>query len=320
MSRTLILLFHPDLANSRANAAMAQAAGALPGIEVADLHALYPDGRIDADVEVARLLGADRIVLQFPVQWYSTPPLLKAWQDLILTRMFYIDYEHEGSRLEGRPLLVAATAGNVPQAYSPDGQNLHPLTDLLKPLQSTAHRCGLPWAEPHLLYRANRLNEAELAAAANAWVDRLRHWIATGAATPLPAAQPTVASKPRRDPPVPAGLGAAALSLPLIVAAELALAAPWSTGPEVSAWRLALGAALMLPIGWLFFSALLRAGARPVGSWARLAGLVGVLHMVMDGGWGRATTGAVLALAGLVIWKKTRSRPGDVRGLAPATA
>lgn len=38
----------------------------------------------DGAREAARLLTADRIVLQFPVQWYSMPPQLKAWQDAVL--------------------------------------------------------------------------------------------------------------------------------------------------------------------------------------------------------------------------------------------
>lgn len=99
MTRTLVLLFHPDLGRSRANVVLAKAAAALPGVQVVDMQAACPDGLDlyrDGEAEAARLLAADRIVLQFPVQWYSTPPLLKAWQDAVLTRMFYIAYEAEG--------------------------------------------------------------------------------------------------------------------------------------------------------------------------------------------------------------------------------
>lgn len=32
----------------------------------------------DGEREAARLLAADRLVFQFPIQWYSTPALLKA--------------------------------------------------------------------------------------------------------------------------------------------------------------------------------------------------------------------------------------------------
>ena len=81
MTKALILLFHRDLAQSKANAALSAAAAGLPGVEIVDMQALYPDGIDmfrDGEREAARLLGADRIVLQFPVQWYSTPALVKA--------------------------------------------------------------------------------------------------------------------------------------------------------------------------------------------------------------------------------------------------
>jgi glutathione-regulated potassium-efflux system ancillary protein KefG len=88
MSKTLVLLFHPNLPHSKANAALAGAATAMSNTEVVDMYAAYPGGidmYRDGETEAARLLAADHIVLQFPVQWYSTPPLLKAWQDAVLT-------------------------------------------------------------------------------------------------------------------------------------------------------------------------------------------------------------------------------------------
>lgn len=173
MTQTLILLFHPDYRSSRTNRALAKAAASRPGTSVVDMHALYPDGRIDGDAEVARLLAAERIILQFPVQWYSTPPLLKAWQDVVLTRMFYIHHETEGAKLAGRPYMIVATAGNIPEAYAPSGANLFSLRDLLKPLQATAHRCALAWQEPFLIYDARRADAEALAAAAEHYVARL---------------------------------------------------------------------------------------------------------------------------------------------------
>lgn len=119
MTKTLILLFHPDLSRSKSNAALAAVAANVPGFEIVNMQSAYPSGMDmfqDGEREAGRLLSADRIVLQFPIQWYSTPPLLKAWQDAVLTRMYYIAYEREGRQLEGRPLMIAATAGNVPEA------------------------------------------------------------------------------------------------------------------------------------------------------------------------------------------------------------
>ncbi|TAJ30384.1 NAD(P)H-dependent oxidoreductase [Bosea sp. (in: a-proteobacteria)] len=180
MTKTVILLFHPHFASSRANRALLDAATTLPEVEIVDMQALYPDGRVDADAEVARLVAAERIVLQFPVQWYSTPSLLKAWQDAVLTRMFYLAYEAEGATLAGKPLLIVATAGNVEAAYAPDGANLFSLRDLLKPLEATAHRCALAWAEPFLLYDARRADTQALQAAGAYYVSRLGRLSAAG--------------------------------------------------------------------------------------------------------------------------------------------
>lgn len=180
MSKTLILLFHSGPNRSRANAALAAAAARLPGVEVADIHALYPDGRIDIDREVARLLSADRIVFQFPIQWYSAPPVLKAWENAVLTRMYYLAYETEGRLLEGRPLLVAATAGNVPEAYGPGGANAFTMAGLLRPLEATARRCGLLWQAPFLLFRADRLDDLALHDAARDYAALLEEWRRAG--------------------------------------------------------------------------------------------------------------------------------------------
>ncbi len=182
MTKTLILLFHPDLSRSNANAALAAAAARLSDVEVVDMQFAYPDGiemSRDGESEAARLLSAGRIVLQFPLQWYSTPPLLKAWQDAVLTRMFYINYEAEGRVLEGTELMVAATAGNAPEAYRPGGSNMFEVEALLAPLRATANRCGLKWTPPFIIYEAHKLPPEALKSAAARYADRLATWIAS---------------------------------------------------------------------------------------------------------------------------------------------
>lgn len=189
MTRTLILLFHPDLSRSRANATLAKAAARLPGTEVVDMQSAYPDGMDmfrDGAQEAARLLSAERIVLQFPVQWYSTPPLMKAWQDAVLTRMFYLVYETEGRVLEGTPLMLAATAGNLPDAYRPGGSNMFTIEALFAPLRATAHRCGLSWSAPFVVYEADKLTPEALNAAAAKYRATLEDWTA---ATSVPRAK-----------------------------------------------------------------------------------------------------------------------------------
>lgn len=181
MSRTLILLFHRDITKSSANRALCHCAATLPGVEIVDMQSLYPDGHIDVATDAAdeaqRLLSADRIILQFPIQWYATPALLKAWQDSVLTRMFYIFAEDEGDRFTGTPLMIAATAGNIPGAYGPSGANRFTIEEIFTPLRATAHRCGLPWHEPHVVFTADKLDEADLVVAAKGYAKAIETFI-----------------------------------------------------------------------------------------------------------------------------------------------
>ena len=180
MGTTLILYFHPEHEKSKANRAMIDAVSAREGVTVANMYQLYPTlEALDVEAEVQRLFTADRLVLQFPIHWYAAPPLLMAWQNEVLTRMFYINPKDEGARLSGLPLTVAATAGNVPEAYTLEGPNRFPLAELLRPLAATARRCELAWAEPFLAYRANKLEADELGALGRRYAGYLDGWTAT---------------------------------------------------------------------------------------------------------------------------------------------
>lgn len=184
MKNTIILLFHPNIKLSKTNASMQAAIKKIDGIEVVDMQDLYPDWKINVDVEVNRLLGAGRVIIQFPVQWYSFPPLLRLWQDLVLTRMFYVNYDNEGKILSGLPFIIAATAGNRPEAYTTEGVNLFPLDELLRPMHSMAHRCGLLWSNPFIAYKANQLSDSELESLAQQYVQHVKFWIANTETAP----------------------------------------------------------------------------------------------------------------------------------------
>lgn len=183
MAKTLLLMFHHDIAKSVANAALFHAAQSLEGVQTVDIQARYPSGKIDmftdAETDVQLLLDADRIVLQFPVQWYATPSILKTWQDAVLTRMYYIFPETEGDRLAGTPIMLAASFGNLAEAYGREGQNYYSVDEIFTPLKATAHRCGLPWHTPHLTFSADKLDDAALAASAQSYTNAIQAFVAT---------------------------------------------------------------------------------------------------------------------------------------------
>ena len=148
--RTLVLVSHPTLATSKANARLTDAIRDLPGVEVRHLEALYPDGTIDVAAEQAAALAAERIVFQFPFYWYSTPPMLKRWQDEVL--VFGWAYGPGGTNLAGKTLQLVLTAGGPESVYRHGGYNLYPVRELLRPLEVTAHLVGMTLAEPLVLY------------------------------------------------------------------------------------------------------------------------------------------------------------------------
>ena len=136
---TVLLLAHPNFATSRANRALHAGIKDLPGLEIAELYALYPDGRIDSAAERERLLRADRLVLQFPLYWYSVPSLLKQWFDTVLTPILFNEPDVMAS-MAGLPVLAATTTGGVAASYQGDNPTTAALEELFAPLRATAQQ------------------------------------------------------------------------------------------------------------------------------------------------------------------------------------
>lgn len=83
--KILVLAVHPHMETSVVNKAWAEELSKHDNITVRDLYKEYPDEAIDVAKEQQLCEEYDRIVFQFPLYWYSSPPLLKKWQDLVLT-------------------------------------------------------------------------------------------------------------------------------------------------------------------------------------------------------------------------------------------
>ena len=169
--KVLVLFAHPSLDRSEVNGPMAEAAAGMEGITLVDLYAEYPDFRINVDREQKRLLGHDVIVFQHPLYWYSTPAILKEWQDLVLEHGFA--YGSGGNKLHGKVFLDALTAGGLEAAYRTEGYNHFTIGQLLQPLEQTANLCGMTWLPPFALFGA-RLAVEE---------DRVKHHVADWART-----------------------------------------------------------------------------------------------------------------------------------------
>lgn len=139
--KVLVILAHPQLSSSRINARLYTALRDSEEVTVHQIYEEYPDWKIDVSREQDLLGSHDRIVFQFPLYWYSTPPLLKKWQDDVLT--YGWAYGQGGDNLRGKQFLIATSIGGHPEVYRAGGRNHFTISELLRPLQATANICGM---------------------------------------------------------------------------------------------------------------------------------------------------------------------------------
>ncbi|MEL6428568.1 MAG: NAD(P)H-dependent oxidoreductase [Planctomycetota bacterium] len=173
MPRRILHLFaHPALDRSRVNRPLAEAVKGMDGVTHVDLYARYPDFNVDVPLEQAQLVEADVIVFQHPFFWYSSPALLKEWQDLVLEHGFA--YGDGGTALAGKALWTVTTTGGVAEAYCAGGHNCFTMEEFLRPFQQTAGLCGMRYLPPFVVHGSHRLDAAGIAAHA----DRLRAAVA----------------------------------------------------------------------------------------------------------------------------------------------
>lgn len=168
--KTLVLVFHPNLKASRINARLLAelAKTGDADVTVRDEYALYPDFQVDAKAEQAALEAADRIVIQFPFYWYSSPALLKQWEDAVIQS----GWAYGGGRaLKGKQVRLVVTTGSPTERYQEDGEYHHTMRELLSPFELTAFRIELDWAEPFLVQGCATMDDEGLSKAAEAYVE-----------------------------------------------------------------------------------------------------------------------------------------------------
>jgi len=146
MKNVLVVFAHPNFAESRGNKALVEAIQILPPVKIHNLYERYPHGQIDVQVEQELLRHHDLIVLQYPLQWYSVPPLLKQWMDDVLTYGFA--FGADGTALQGKELMPVVTTGGTSDMYVAGGAVNYTISEFLRPIQQTANYCGMTYKTP----------------------------------------------------------------------------------------------------------------------------------------------------------------------------
>jgi glutathione-regulated potassium-efflux system ancillary protein KefG len=160
--RTLVVLGHPSPEDSRVNRHLADSLRGLPDVSVRDLAAVRGANGFDVTAEQEALRAHGTLVLQFPWHWYSVPGILKEWMDQVFTHGFA--YGTGGDALHGKRLLVATSTGGPEESYAASGFNRFTMAELMRPIEATAHLCGMNMLPPLVLHGARAVDDAALAA------------------------------------------------------------------------------------------------------------------------------------------------------------
>jgi glutathione-regulated potassium-efflux system ancillary protein KefG len=175
MKSVLVLFAHPALEKSRVHRRLVHEAQRIPSITFRDLYEAYPDFNIDVRQEQALLLAHDRIVIQHPLYWYSTPALLKQWQDLVLEHGWA--YGAQGNMLRGKWVLSVISTGGGAAAYQHEGHNKFTLRELLVPIEATFRLCKMEYLPPYAIQGTHRMLPPDIERAAQGYralLERLR--------------------------------------------------------------------------------------------------------------------------------------------------
>jgi glutathione-regulated potassium-efflux system ancillary protein KefG len=150
----LVQFAHPVVERSRVGLPLLDAVRDLPGVTVNDLYEAYPTLFIDVAREQELLLAHEVVVFHHPFYWYSTPAILKQWQDMVLEHGWA--YGEGGTRLQGKITFNAITTGGPASAYRHDGYNRFTVRELLAPWEQTANLCGMRYLPPFVAHGALR--------------------------------------------------------------------------------------------------------------------------------------------------------------------
>lgn len=159
--RILILFAHPALQKSRVNKRLIRYVHDIENVTFHDLYEAYPDLHIHVAYEQNLLERNDIIVFHHPVFWFSTPAILKEWQDLVLVHGWA--FGKNGKALQGKQMLSVVSTGGREQLYRKEGYNRHTIGEFLSPIAQTAYVCGMDYLPPFVVHGTHMITDGDIA-------------------------------------------------------------------------------------------------------------------------------------------------------------
>jgi glutathione-regulated potassium-efflux system ancillary protein KefG len=160
MKRILIIFAHPALQKSRVNKQLIRDLDNMEGVTFHDIYQSYPDMDIDIPREQQLLTEHEVIIFHHPLFWYSTPAILKEWQDLVLVHNWA--YGGRGDTLKDKLFLNVITTGGQVEAYREQGYNRFTVRQFLAPMEQTASLCKMIYLPPYVVHGTHSITEQDV--------------------------------------------------------------------------------------------------------------------------------------------------------------
>lgn len=169
--KTLIVIVHPALHESRVNQRwLSELEPYKDQLTLHNLYAQYPDSKLDVAREQQLLDQHDRIILQFPLYWFSSPPLLKQWLDEVLLEGWAFGKGID--RFRQKTISVAVSAGSEEADYQLQGKYKRDIHSVLSPFELTVRYLNAQSREPFVLFDAgSHTSEAIIEESARQYAD-----------------------------------------------------------------------------------------------------------------------------------------------------
>lgn len=160
IQKILVLFAHPRYENSRVQNALIRSIRSLPNVHIHDLYEEYPEFNIDIKREQKLLLKHDIIVWMHPFYWYSAPPIMKQWIDLVLEHGWA--YGKNGKELLGKKIFNCISSGGARESYHTEGFHGFTVHEFLRPFQRTATLCNMAYLPPFFVHGSHRISDDDL--------------------------------------------------------------------------------------------------------------------------------------------------------------
>ncbi|MDY0410118.1 NAD(P)H-dependent oxidoreductase [Virgibacillus soli] len=157
--KTLVIISHPNILESSSQQFLIKAIPHHFDVTVHHLENEYPDWNINVAKEQKLLSEHDRIIFQFPFYWYSSPALLKHWQDMVYTEDFA--FHARGKALRGKEFGLVLSVGINEAEYQAGGREMFSISELTRPFQATAEKLGMTYLKPFSIFQFGYMTDEQ---------------------------------------------------------------------------------------------------------------------------------------------------------------